>query len=97
LLEHLLVAEGPGEVPEDIFASKLTLAGHCLATHPTIQNISLWETIPDLLFKQLLQTDYALTRQHAAETLAEIGQLTVFKKVGKPMHIRQIAKGEHLC
>ncbi len=74
LLEHLLVAEGPGEMPEDIFASKLTLAGRCLATHPTIQNISLWETIPDLLFKQLLQTDYALTRQHVAETLVEIGR-----------------------
>jgi HEAT repeat protein len=74
LLEHLLVAEGPGEMPEDIFASKLTLAGRCLATHPTIHEFSLWQQVPDLLFKQLLRSDFALTRQHLAETLAKIGR-----------------------
>jgi HEAT repeat protein len=83
LLEHLLVAEGVGEIPEDIFSSKLMLAGRCLATHPTIQKVDLWNAIPDLLFKKLLQTDYALTRQHIADTLAEIGRAYLDRDVNQ--------------
>ena len=74
LLEHLLVARGAGEIAEDIFSSKLMLAGRCLATRPTVQKIALWDSIPERLFQHLLRTDYALTRQQAAETLAEFGR-----------------------
>jgi hypothetical protein len=74
LLEHLLTASGAGEIPEDIFASKLTLAGRCLAAHPVIRKVQLWQEIPDRLFERLLHTDYALVRQHVAKALAEIGR-----------------------
>jgi HEAT repeat protein len=74
LLEHLLTGAGEGEIPEDIFASKLTLAGRCLAANPVIRKVQLWQEIPDRLFEQLLHTDDALVRHHVAEALAEIGR-----------------------
>lgn len=80
LLERLLSTGGPGEAPEDIFASKLILAGRFLATHPIIQRVQLWDEIPDRLFEQLLSTRYSLTRQQMADTLAEIGRAYPFER-----------------
>jgi HEAT repeat protein len=94
LLEHLLTAKGPEEAPEDIFLSKLTLAGRCLAAHPTIQNVSLWTEIPDQLFKQVLQTDYALTQQHLAATLAEIGRAYPERSVNQRL-LELLTSAEH--
>jgi hypothetical protein len=74
LLEHLLTPAGEGEIPEDIFASKLMLAGRCLAAHPVIRKVQLWQEIPNLLFERLRYTDYALTRQQIADALTEIGR-----------------------
>ncbi|SRR6266487_185251 len=74
LLEHLLIPDGPGEVPEDLFSSKLLLAGYCLAARPTVSKVELWKEVPDRLFKILLHSEYALTRQQVAEALAEIGR-----------------------
>jgi HEAT repeat protein len=71
LLEPLLTS---GEIPEDIFHSKLILAGRCLAARPTLYNVQLWQEIPGHLFQLLLDTEYELTRRHAAEALAEIGR-----------------------
>ncbi len=73
LLDRLLAPEGTGKIPEDIFSSKLLLAGRCLATRPTIRNVHLWDDIPDRLFKKLLQTDYTFMQQQVADTLAEFG------------------------
>jgi HEAT repeat protein len=74
LLQHLLIPRGPGEIPIDIFYSKLILAGRCLAARPTLHDVRLWQEIPDILFALLLDAEYKLTRRHAAEALAEIGR-----------------------
>jgi Predicted NTPase (NACHT family) len=60
---------------EDIFASKLVLAGHCLATRPRLRTrAELATEIPQWLCYQLEHSPYTITRQNCAEALAEIGR-----------------------
>ncbi|WP_201384740.1 HEAT repeat domain-containing protein [Ktedonobacter sp. SOSP1-52] len=75
LLTHLVTYRGVDEVPEDIFSTKLILAGRCLAARPRLStNRSLRDTIPQRLFQLLEEAPYALLRQHAAEVLTEIAR-----------------------
>lgn len=80
LLEHLLSVNNP---PEDIFSSKLILAGRCLAARPRLQQRQLWDEIVESLFKQLQWTGYDLTRQCFANTLAEIGRAFPEKSINQ--------------
>jgi NACHT domain/TIR domain len=74
LLERLLSPGAPGEAPEDIFCSKLLLAGHCLAAQvQIIRNKQLRIEIPNLLLEKL-HSPFTLLQQQAAEVLAEIGR-----------------------
>lgn len=72
LLERLL--SPGGEAPEDIFSSKLLLAGRCLATQVKITRArQLRAEIPRLL-REKLHSPFSLLQRQAAEALAEIGR-----------------------
>jgi NACHT domain/TIR domain len=74
LLDRLLSHGTHGEAPEDIFCSKLLLAGHCLAAQvQIIRNKQLRTEIPNLLLEKL-HGPFTLLQQQAAEVLAEIGR-----------------------
>lgn len=75
LLTHLVGAD-ESEIPEDIFSSKLILAGRCLAAHPRMSKAyaQLRQEIPDRLFDEFSFNEYSLLGEHAAEVLAEIGR-----------------------
>ena len=74
LLMRLLSPGGDGEAPEDIFCSKLLLAGRCLAAQVqlTLQR-DLRAAIP-LRLREQLSSPFSLLQQQAAEVLAEIGR-----------------------
>jgi HEAT repeat protein len=77
LLEHLLTTGGDGEILEDLFASKLILAGRCLAARPSINRVQrdhLRATIRMQLFTLLEAVPYKLMRQQIALVLAEIAR-----------------------
>jgi len=73
LLERLLGQGNDTALREDIFWTNLILAGHCLATRPTILHTSLRNDIVTRLFQALLQSPYYLAQKRLAEVLAEIG------------------------
>ncbi len=63
-----------GEAPEDIFSSKLLLAGRCLAAQVKITRArQLRAEIPRLL-QEKLYSPFSLLQRQAAEVLAEIGR-----------------------
>ncbi|MEO6892813.1 MAG: NACHT domain-containing protein [Ktedonobacteraceae bacterium] len=72
LLNHL-VGQDTAATQDDIFASQLIMAGHCLAAHISVRQPGLRQHIIDSLFQVLTATPYTLNRQRAAETLAAIG------------------------
>jgi hypothetical protein len=76
LLQHLLTYRDDNDIPEDIFASKLLLAGRCLATRPVIKReyAALREEIPQRLLDNIVNAPYKLVRQQSANVLAEIGR-----------------------
>ncbi|GER89740.1 hypothetical protein KDW_39020 [Dictyobacter vulcani] len=82
LLQHLNIYRGENEIPEDIFYSKLILAGRCLAARPVMSEAYgyLRKTIPAQLFDILFTTPYSLLWEQITETLAEIGG--VFEDMG---------------
>ena len=69
--------QGRQQQQDDLFQTNLILAGRCLAARPTIQQVSLWETIINRLFESLTKTPYSLTREHMAGALAAIGSTEV--------------------
>ncbi|GCF07791.1 NACHT domain-containing protein [Dictyobacter arantiisoli] len=74
LLWHLSQEQKDGQYQEDIFASRLVLAGHCLATRPRLRTYKeMAEEIPEKLFEMIQDSRYAIPRQRCAEALAEIG------------------------
>lgn len=77
LLTHLLTTEQrPGEPPEDIFWSKLILAGRCLVEQPTVHAPHVREAVIERLFENLPAAEFQFNRRRLAETLAEIGRAT---------------------
>jgi hypothetical protein len=74
LLAHLLAASDPAGPPEDVFLSKLILAGRCLAEQATVRQPELRQRIIERLFRELEGAEYRFPRQHLADTLAEIGR-----------------------
>ena len=73
LLEKLLGRGGKTNVQEDIFQTGLLLAAHCLASRPTIQQVSRRDEVISRLFDALKATKFSLTRQQIADALSEIG------------------------
>lgn len=76
-----LLGEDDGQIQEDLFQTNLILAGRCLAARPTIQQISLWETVIDRLFESLIGTAFPLTQALIAEALAAIGGSEINKRL----------------
>lgn len=72
LFVYLLTAIQSPSSGDDIFASKLLLAGRCLAARPILDQEGLWEQVFGLLLRKLQQAGYALFQQHLADVLAEI-------------------------
>ncbi|EFH88864.1 NACHT domain-containing protein [Ktedonobacter racemifer] len=82
LLAYLVTYRGVDEVPEDIFSTKLVLAGRCLAARPRLRtDRSLRDTIPQRLFQLLEEVPYALLRQHVAEVLTEIARTDPYRSI----------------
>jgi hypothetical protein len=69
--------QGRQQHQDDLFQTNLILAGRCLAARPTIQQVSLWETIINQLFESLTRTPYSLTREHMIGALAAVGSTKV--------------------
>lgn len=66
---------GAAVPPEDIFLSRLLLAGRCLAEHVTLEERhELRTTLPERLLWELQRTPYTLTRRRLAEVLVQIGR-----------------------
>jgi HEAT repeat protein len=68
---------GQAPIEDDLFHTNLILAGRCLAARPTVRQIALREEVIARLFDLLQSTSYDLTREQAAQALAEIGGQTV--------------------
>ncbi len=64
---------GQAALEDDLFHTNLILAGRCLAARPTVRQITLREEVITRLFDLLMATPYMLTREQAAQALAEIG------------------------
>lgn len=74
LLACLLSPGGNGAAPEDLFSSKLLLAGRCLAAQvQIIHDKQLRAKIPNLLIEKLYGP-FSLLKHQVAEVLAEIGR-----------------------
>jgi NACHT domain len=90
LLHKLLEHDEKENLKDDLFYTDLLLAGQCLAARPTIQDVSLWDTIITHLFEILTTTPYSLTRQQMAETLFSIGGAEINKHLLMLLSNRQI-------
>ena len=90
LMHKLLEHDKKGHLQDDLFYTNLLLAGQCLAARPTVQDVSLWETVIAYLFEVLTTTRYSLTQQHVAETLASIGG----KEIN--IHLLQLLSNEQI-
>jgi NACHT domain/HEAT repeats len=60
-------------IEDDLFHTKLILAGRCLAARPTVRQVALREEVIARLFDLLEITPYWMTKEQAAQALAEIG------------------------
>ncbi|MGH2482367.1 MAG: NACHT domain-containing protein, partial [Ktedonobacteraceae bacterium] len=74
LLARLLASDDQGRSLEDVFLSKLILAGRCLAERPRVSKPGLRQQVIGRLCTQFLLTEFQFTRRHLANTLAEIGR-----------------------
>jgi HEAT repeat protein/energy-coupling factor transporter ATP-binding protein EcfA2 len=80
LLQTLLGSSGQGPtsvIEDDLFYTNLVLAGRCLAARPTVRQVALREKVISRLLGLLMTAPYTLTREQAAQALAEIGGQTV--------------------
>lgn len=85
LLQHLVVAGGEREIPEDVFYSKLILAGRYLAARPPIGQTyqHLRQEIPARLFATAYTCPYTIILEPLTEALAEIGRMYVDSDVNE--------------
>ncbi|HEU5382535.1 MAG TPA: NACHT domain-containing protein [Ktedonobacteraceae bacterium] len=74
LLSALLQPVGDGVAPEDIFHSKLLLAGRCLAARPMLDQPGLFDEVSQRLRDLLLATPYTALREQTAVVLVEIAR-----------------------
>src|SRR6266581_7936345 len=58
---------------EDIFYTKVLLAGRCLTAHPSVRGTGLQAQIIERLFELLMSTQYSLLRQEAIKVVCSIG------------------------
>jgi hypothetical protein len=80
--------------PDDIFHSKLLLAGRCLATRPEFRTEKPARTATIQYLSTLLtDTPYQLIRQQVADTLAEIGRLRFQGEVSR--HLLAFVENDH--
>src|SRR6266568_3553687 len=70
-LQQLCVHNSP--LREDIFYTKVLLAGRCLTGHPTVRETGLRAQIIEHLFELLMSTQYSLLRQEAIKVVCSIG------------------------
>ncbi len=85
LFQELIGFDTQTPLQDDIFSTRLILAGRCLTARPTIRNTTLRPMIIERLFGELQQTPYSLTREQVANTLAEIGGAEINERlVGLP-------------
>src|SRR5581483_2001980 len=74
LLTHLLQSAGEGVAAEDIFFSKLQLAGRCLATHPRLSDPALYDQTCQRLLDLFAHASYTNLCRQAAAALVEIAR-----------------------
>ena len=74
LLSSLLQRSGKDVAPEDIFHSKLLLAGRCLAAHPMLSKPDLFDEVSHRLRDLLLATPHKALRNQVAAVLVEIAR-----------------------
>jgi HEAT repeat protein len=72
---------GQASLEDDLFHTNLILAGRCLAARPTVRQVALRGEVIARLVDLLQTTTYALTREQAAQALAEIGGQTVNERL----------------
>src|SRR5437588_9532247 len=60
-------------IREDIFYTKVLLAGRCLTAHPTVRETGLRAQIIERLFELLTSTQYSILRQEAIKVVCSIG------------------------
>jgi HEAT repeat protein len=90
LLTELLEHEDRGSIPlARLFHTNLLLAGRCLAAHP--RETELWSKICERLFDLLTTTPYSLTRQQAAEALAELDDEEINRRLLEMIIDEQLA------
>src|SRR6266699_3744370 len=70
-LQQLCAHNSP--LREDIFYTKVLLAGRCLKGHPTVRETGLRAQIIEHLFELLMSTQYSLLRQEAIKVVCSIG------------------------
>ncbi|HVB24367.1 MAG TPA: HEAT repeat domain-containing protein [Ktedonobacteraceae bacterium] len=73
LFQELVGHDAQTPLHDDIFSTRLILAGRCLTARPTIRNTTSRSIMIERLFQELQQTLYLLTEEQVANTLAEIG------------------------
>jgi len=92
----LLLQQLPGLTPtnllqDDLFHSNLILAGHCLAAaDPPFRHNAISQEVITRLFQVLKTTRFALTQTQVAETLAEIGDTTVYAQLVRLLSDEQL-------
>jgi predicted NACHT family NTPase len=93
LLQQLLGLEPQGTLQDDLFHTNLIMAGRCLAASQFVRHVSLREEIITSLFKLLRTTRYSLTREQAADVLAEIGGTEVNSHLLRLLSDEQVVSG----
>ncbi len=91
LFQHLLGLTPTHLLQDDLFHTNLILAGHCLAAaDPPFRHNALSQEVVTRLFQVLKTTRYALTQTQVAETLAEIGDTTVYAQLAQLLSDEQL-------
>jgi HEAT repeat protein/energy-coupling factor transporter ATP-binding protein EcfA2 len=90
LLEHLLGGDRQEAMHDDLFHLNLLTAGRCLATYPTIRQVSLREEVISRLSELMATFPYTLTKRRAIEALIEIGSPAVISRLVRLLSDEQV-------
>jgi hypothetical protein len=77
-------------IREDIFFTRLLLAGRCLAARPTVRKIGLQGQIIERLFELFMSTQHSLLRQEALKVLCGIGVFETTRRLLKLLLDEQV-------
>jgi hypothetical protein len=90
LFQQLIGSDTQTPLQDDIFSTRLILAGRCLTARPTIRNTTLRQKVIVRLFEMLLQIPFPLTRAQVANVLAEIGGIEINERLVGLLHNEQV-------